>query len=98
YGPAIVDLVRYAASLHLACREIKGGCDAEQAVSAYFNAYRTALDRPVERTEPPIVARLRASIGPDPEAWLEWAEGLMQPLAPREEERVRSGWSRFLAL
>lgn len=24
-GPAIVDLVRYAASLHLACREIKGG-------------------------------------------------------------------------
>ena len=43
YGPAIVDLVRYAASLHLACREIEGGCDPEQAVTAYFNAYRTAL-------------------------------------------------------
>ena len=25
YGPAIVDLVRYAASLHLACRESKAG-------------------------------------------------------------------------
>ena len=25
YGPAIVDLVRYAASLHLACREMEGG-------------------------------------------------------------------------
>ena len=98
YGPAIVDLVRYAASLHLVCREIEGGCDPEQAVSAYFDAYRTALDRPVPRTEPAIVARLRARLGPEPEAWLQWAEGLMQPLARAEEDRVRSEWFRFVAL
>ena len=85
YGPAIVDLVRYAASLHLSCREIEGGCDPERAVNEYFNAYRAALDHPVQREPPPIVARLRAGVGPEPEAWLEWAEGLMQPL-PREEE------------
>ena len=89
YGPAIVDLVRYAASLHLACREIEGGCDPEQAVTAYFNAYRTALDHPVPRHQPAIVARLRARLGPEPEAWLQWADGLMQPLARAEEERVR---------
>lgn len=98
YGPAIVDLVRYAASLHLACREVAGGCDAEQAVAAYFNAYRAAIDRPVARHEPPIVARLRARVGPEPEAWLEWAESLMQPLAPADEERVRQEWSRFVEL
>jgi uncharacterized protein (DUF2252 family) len=57
YGPAIVDLVRYAASLHLACREVEGGCDPEAAVSAFFDAYRAALDRPVPRSQPAIVAR-----------------------------------------
>ena len=98
YGPAIVDLVRYAASLHLACREIEGGCDPEQAVTAYFNAYRTALDHPVPRHEPAIVARLRARLGREPEAWLQWADGLMQPLAYAEEERVRREWFRFVAL
>lgn len=98
YGPAIVDLVRYAASLHLACREIGGGCDAEQAVTTYFAAYRTALDHPVQRTEPPIVARLRASLGPEPEAWLQWADGLMHPLDRADEERVRNEWFRFVEL
>jgi uncharacterized protein (DUF2252 family) len=75
YGPAIVDLVRYSASLHLACREVADGCDADQAVAAYFNAYRTALDHPAQRVEPAIVARLRARLGPEPEAWLRWADG-----------------------
>lgn len=98
FGPAIVDLVRYATSLHLACREVAGGCDAERAVSAYFNAYRTALDHPVQREQPEIVARLRDHLGPEPEAWLGWAESLMQPIPPGEEERVRSGWFRFIAL
>jgi len=98
YGPAIVDLVRYAASLHLACREIKGGCDPEQAVAAYFDAYRTALDHPVQRKQPEIVIRLRERLGPEPEAWLQWADGLMQPLAHAEDERVRREWVRFVAL
>jgi hypothetical protein len=98
YGPAIVDLVRYAASLHLACREIKGGCDPERAVTAYFDAYRTALDHPVQRSQPEIVTRMRGRLGPQPEAWLQWAHGLMQPLARAEEERVRSEWFRFVAL
>ena len=66
YGPAIVDLVRYAASLHLACQEIKGGCDPERAVTAYFDAYRTALDHPVQRKQPEIVIRLRDRLGPNP--------------------------------
>ena len=98
YGPAIVDLVRYAVSLHLACRESQGGCDPEQAVNAYFNAYRTALDHPVQRNQPEMVTRLRDRLGPEPEAWLQWGDGLMQPLAPAEDERVRSEWFRFVEL
>lgn len=98
YGPAIVDLVRYAASLHLACREMGGACDPEQAVTAYFNAYRAALDRPVQRHPPAIVARLRGRLGPQPEAWLQWADGLMRPLSPPDDEQFRNEWFRFVAL
>ena len=98
FGPAIVDLVRYATSIHLACREIPGGCDPERAVRAYFDAYRTALDHPVRREPPEMVARLRSRLGPQPEAWLDWAAGLMQPLTQDEEERIRNGWPRFVAL
>jgi hypothetical protein len=98
YGPAIVDLVRYAASLHLVCREVDGGCDPDEAVTAYFDAYRTALDHPVRRDQPAIVSRLRARLGPEPEAWLQWADGLMQPLADAEEARFRSEWVRFVSL
>jgi hypothetical protein len=46
FGPAVVDLVRYAASIHLACREATWSCDPDRAVSSYFSAYRAALDRP----------------------------------------------------
>ncbi len=98
FGPAIVDLVRFAASLHLACREMGAGCDPEQAVTAYFDAYRASLDRPVQRRQPAIVARLRGRLGPQPEAWLQWADGLMQPLAPAEEAKVRREWFRFVAM
>jgi hypothetical protein len=96
FGPAIVDLVRYAASIHLACREAAWPCDPDRAVSSYFSAYRAAIDRPVARAQPAIVGRLRAP--QDQQRWQEWAEGLMQPLAPADEQALRNGWPRFVAL
>ena len=54
YGSAVVDLVRYAASIHVACREVSFACDAERAAAAYFGAYRDAIDRrPIGRNRPP---------------------------------------------
>ena len=51
FGPAVVDMVRYAASLHVACREMPWACDGDAAVAAYFEAYREALNHPVERKQ-----------------------------------------------
>ena len=96
FGPAVVDLVRYAASIHLACREAAWPCEADQAVSAYINAYRAALDHPVDRGEPAVVRRVRAP--QDRTRWFEWAEGLMKPLSIDEQRLLSSGWARFLAL
>lgn len=95
YGPAVVDLVRYAASVHLACRTAAFACDADRVISAYFAAYRSALDHEPTRSEPSIVARLRRETPADPLSWLRWAEGLLQPLSREEEARVLRGWHDF---
>jgi hypothetical protein len=98
FGPAVVDLVRYAASIHLACREVQWSCDPGQAVTAYFNAYRGALDHPVARSQPAVVDRVRAGVLQDRQPWLQWVENLMQPLSPAEERALRAGWFRFVSL
>ena len=98
FGPAVVDLVRYASSIHIACRNAKWSCDRNQAVNAYFDAYQAALDHRVDRVEPAIVRRLRASVPQDQHGWLEWAEALMRPLAANDEAKFRLGWERFVQL
>jgi hypothetical protein len=98
FGPAVVDLVRYAASIHLACREAPVRCDADAGVDVYFKAYRASLDRASDRKQPAIVDRLRRGAPHDADAWLRWADGLMQPLAPETEARTRKGWLAFRRL
>ena len=98
FGPSVVDLVRFGASLHLACRQAGWPCNPDQAVEAYFSAYAAALDRPVVRTAPAIVGRLRAVVPQEPLAWLAWADALMQPLPPGDEAAIRRGAERFVRL
>ena len=97
-GPAVVDLVRYASSIHVACRNAEWRCNGDEAVNAYFDAYRAALDHPVDRVQPAIVDRLRASVPQDLPGWLKWAEALMQPLPADDEKALRQGWERFVYL
>jgi Uncharacterized protein conserved in bacteria (DUF2252) len=95
YGPAVVDLVRYAASVHLTCRAVTWSCDADRVVSAYFGAYRASLDRSPERLPVAIATRLRRETPAAAEPWIAWAEGLLVPLSPADETRVRQGWAAF---
>ena len=98
YGPAVVDLVRYAASIHVACGQADWPCNADEGVAAYFDAYRAAHERPVGRKAPRIVERLRATGAQDAQSWLQWAESLMKPLPAGEEGTLRLGWTRFVHL
>ena len=98
FGPAVVDLVRYASSLHVACREMPWACDGDAAAAAYFTAYHEAIDYPVQRTPPAVVARLRRSVPQERETWLRWADTLMKPLPAAEEAALRDGWGRFIDL
>ncbi len=98
FGPAVVDLVRYASSLHVACREMPWACDGDAAAAAYFTAYHEAIDHPVQRTPPAVVERLRRSVPQEQETWLRWADTLMKPLPAAEEAALRDGWGRFIDL
>jgi thiamine kinase-like enzyme len=98
YGPAVVDLVRYAASLHLACRESKWPCDANKAVEHYFTQYREALDHPPRRNVPSIVERLRQKAPQNRAAWLDWVDTKLTPLSAADEALTRSKWAAFTAL
>jgi hypothetical protein len=95
YGPAVVDLVRYASSLHLTCRQVAWPCDADAVVAAYFRTYRASLDRAPLRSSPAIAMRLRRAAPKTPQAWLALAESLMQPLEPSREARLRAAWQEF---
>jgi hypothetical protein len=98
FGPAVVDLVRFASSLHLVCRESRWACDPEQAVTAYFRAYRDALDRPPARALPAVVERVRKRVPQATASWLAWADALTQPMAPAVEQATKKRWAEFLAL
>lgn len=95
FGPAVVDIVRYAASIHLACREVSWPCDAEAVVGKWLDAYRDTLDKPPTRKQPAVTERIRATTPTAAAAWLEWADGLMMPLPKPDEERARRGWADF---
>jgi hypothetical protein len=95
FGPAVIDLVRYAASIHLACREVSWPCKPDAIVDKWFSAYRDTLDRPPTRTSPAVTERIRAATPTRANAWLAWADGLMTPLLQADEERARRGWADF---
>ncbi len=96
FGPAVVDLVRFASSIHLLCREVKWACDSESAVSSFFKAYRASLDRAPTRELPAVVARVRKRVPQGPLAWLAWTDSLTQPLEPQVEQKVKQHWSAFI--
>jgi len=98
FGPAVVDLVRYAASVHVACRQAGWSCNPDEVVTTYFNAYHAALDHPVQRRPPSVVARLRAAAPLDQPEWLQWATSLMRPLPEVQDQAFRRGWQRFVQL
>ncbi len=97
FGPAVVDLVRFAASLHLACREVKWSCQADQAVVAFFREYRAALAAPPVRVAPALVDRVRRRVASSRAAWLTWADSLSHSLPDPLEQAVRRRWASFAA-
>lgn len=97
FGPAVIDLVRYAASIHVACHA-HAWCEPEPAVAAFLDAYRATLAREPTVRAPSIVSRIRATVAHDATNWLAWGESTMIGLAPAVEQDVRAAWRGYTDL
>ena len=90
-------MVRYAAAVHVVCREVGWSCNGPQTVAAYFDAYRARWIGPRRER-----ARDRRASARRPHAgsatWLQWADALMRPMPASEEQAFRDGWPRFVDL
>ena len=92
-GPAAVDIVRFLGSLELTARERGWDASLPAMIDAFFDGYRRALDNQTYLPAvPAVAARLRAEPARSPEAFLAWAESLMQPPSPVERARFDAVW------
>jgi len=87
-GPAIIDLLRFGASLRLACRGQDCG-DLDAVFGEVLRGYRAALEDPTTEAPAPAVAqRLRAEFKFDRGAYLEWVGSVMEPMPEAEKEAL----------
>jgi hypothetical protein len=94
FGPVVVDLVRYAASLHVACSDASWPCDGDAAVDRFMRAYGEALDKQQpDAPQPAVVERLRSKAPRVPSEWLSWGEKLTVPLSPAVDAKARNAWA-----
>ena len=99
-GPALVDIVRFLGSIDLATRR-RGWTDARvRLFDRFFAGYRKGLSDPKFRPpEPGVVTRLRAHDTKRPEnAWLAWADSLMDPMRDTPMQGVVAGMGVFSRL
>ena len=61
-GPAVIDLMRFGVSLHLACRENEWEDHSDSLFNEFIRGYREALENPaIEAPEPAVARRFRAA-------------------------------------
>jgi hypothetical protein len=96
-GPALVDIIRFMGSIDLAVRR-RGWTDSRQQLFDRFVAgYRRGLSDPLHQpSRPGIVERLRLQHAtPGNEAFLAWAETLMEPMSGTVTKGVAAAMVMF---
>jgi hypothetical protein len=92
-GPALVDLVRFLGSLELVAGEKGWAASLPGTIDAFLDGYRRALeDIAYMPPEPAVARRLREVPLRAPDAFLSWAESLMQPPSADERARLEVSW------
>ncbi len=96
FGPAVVDLVRYASSIHLACKLVAFECDATGTVERFLDSYRSALITMPTPKEPAIVKRLRVRASRSRVEWLDWIQQSLGPIDSNDEHILRTRWAEYI--
>jgi Uncharacterized protein conserved in bacteria (DUF2252) len=95
-GPALVDIVRFLASIDLMARERGWTHDRRALFDRFFEGYRRGLSDPdYSPPQPDIVRRLRAEAPITRVAFLAWGEAMMEPMTDPSMKAVVSGMEVF---
>lgn len=95
-GPAALDLIRFLSSVELVLQRRGWEEEWDHQVAAFFDGYREGLSNPDNPPPAPgYVKRVRAQIDADPQAFLKWAESLMIPFTPEEQELFDIGQQKL---
>lgn len=98
FGPAVVDLVRYASSLHVACEAASFACSGDAAVDRFLAAFGDSLvAAPSPGPPPAVVDALRSQSPADHGTWLAWADSTMGDLDSASRAKLQLSWTHFIA-
>jgi hypothetical protein len=93
-GPAVLDWLRFAVSVNLACRAHHWP-QHDEVIGEFMKGYRTALENPeLEPTPPTLVERIRSTFTTTRAEALANAEAQMTPVDPSEEQ-ILSAAARY---
>jgi Uncharacterized protein conserved in bacteria (DUF2252) len=95
-GPALVDIVRFLASVDLAARQRGWTRQRDALFSRFFDGYHRGLSEPDSGPPlPDIVRRLRAQAPSTRAEFLRLGESMMQPMADASTKAVVAGMEAF---
>ncbi len=90
-GPAVVDLVRFGTSLHLACGEEDCGEAPEALLDEMLRGYRAALADPeIDTPEPRLAAAKRQGFRQDREGFYGFVDSTMEPVPEAERAELEA--------
>ncbi len=90
-GPAVVDLVRFGTSLHLACDEVGCAEAPEELLRELLRGYRAALEDPAaEAPEPRLARRKREGFRHDREGYYRFVDSVMEPVPEAEAQELET--------
>ncbi len=94
-GPAVLDLVRFGVSLRLVGKLESWNTD--EALHAFLRGYREGIRETAHAGDSPMcVQRIRESLGTDRSEFLEYVQGMMQPVADDAELPLRAGLRAYV--
>ena len=98
-GPAVIDLMRLAVSLRVACEMRGWEVDADRIFEQFIAGYRAALEDPeAEAPVPAVAQRLSAGFTYDREEYFEWVGSIVDPVPPAEAQALGEALSSYVEL
>lgn len=96
-GPAIIDILRFGVSLHLACRINNWQDKSEELMKTFLQGYRNALNDPgFNAPEPRVAKRIRSKFTVNREKYFQWITGLMLPMPQVEKDSLLAALQSYI--